>query len=86
MDFCFAVQKLAKFSENPGKVHFEVLVNLLRYIRDNNILSLKYYDNINDALVSNLLIQASIKNENQLMVFPDYSWQDLPDNDIGTGA
>ena len=29
-DLRFAVHKLAKFSENPGKLHFEGLVNLLR--------------------------------------------------------
>ena len=33
MDLSFAVHKLAKFSSNTGKVHFEVLVHLLRYIR-----------------------------------------------------
>ena len=41
VDLSFAVHKLAKFSENPGKVHFEGLVHLLRYIRDNNNLGLK---------------------------------------------
>ena len=30
VDLSFAVHKLAKFSENPGKVHFEGLVHLLR--------------------------------------------------------
>ena len=35
MDLSFAVDKLAKFSENPGKVHFGELVNLLGYIREN---------------------------------------------------
>ena len=29
---CFAVHKMTKFSSNPGKVHFEGLVHLLRYI------------------------------------------------------
>ena len=43
VDLSFAVHKLAKFSANPGKVHFEGLVNLLRYIRDNKPLGLKYY-------------------------------------------
>ena len=33
VDFSFAVPKLAKFSSNPGRVHFEELVHLLRYIR-----------------------------------------------------
>ena len=37
----FAVHKLERFSANPGKVHYEGLVHLLRYIRDNNNLGLK---------------------------------------------
>ena len=39
--FFFKVQKLANFSSNPGKFHFECLVYLLRCIRDNNNLVLK---------------------------------------------
>ena len=35
--------------------------------------------NINDAPVSYLLRQSSIKNENQLIYFSDSSWQDCPD-------
>ena len=46
--FCFAVNKLAKFSSNPGKVHFEYLVHLLRYIRDNKNLGLIYYAKIEE--------------------------------------
>ena len=64
VDLSFAVQKLAKFSSNPDKLHFEGLVHLLSYIRDNKNLGLKYYADMNDAPVSDLLIQASIKNEN----------------------
>ena len=30
VDLSFSVHKLTKFSANPGKVHFEGLVNLLR--------------------------------------------------------
>ena len=41
VDLSFAVHKLAKFSANPGKVHFELLIHLLRYIRDNKTLGLK---------------------------------------------
>ena len=41
VDLSFAVHKLAKLSANPGKVHFEGLINLLRYIRDKNTLGLK---------------------------------------------
>ena len=54
MDLSFAVNKLAKFSANPGKVHFEVFIHLLRYIRENKTLGLKYYADLNDAPVTDL--------------------------------
>ena len=41
VDLSFAVHKLAKFSSKYGKVHFEGLIHLLIYIRDNNTLGLK---------------------------------------------
>ena len=76
VDLSFAVHKLAKFSDNPGKVHFEGLVHLLRYIRDNKTLGLKYYADLNDEPVTDILIQANIKTNNNLMEFSDSSWQD----------
>ena len=69
MELRFALHKLAKFSENPGKVHFEVLVNLLGYIKENKTLGLKYYADMNDAPLTDLLRQASINTENHLMAF-----------------
>ena len=59
----FSVQKLAKFSSNTGKVHFEGLVHFLIQIRDNKTLGLNYYSDINDAPLSDLLIQANINTE-----------------------
>ena len=58
-------------------MHFEVLVHLLRCIRDNNTLVLNYYDGIKDAPLSDLLRQPNINTDNQLMVFSDSSWQDF---------
>ena len=49
-------------------------------------MGLKYYADMNDATVSDLLIQASIKTENHLMYFYDCSWQDFPDTGRSTGA
>ena len=86
MDFSFAVHKLSRFSSKPGKVKFEGLVHLFRYIRYNKTLVLKYYYNMNDAPVSDLLRQASIKTENQLMDFYDSSWQGCRDTDRSTGS
>ena len=77
---------MAKFSANPGKVHFEGLVHFFRYIRDNNTLGLKYYVDMNDAPVTDLLRQANIKTKNHLMDFYDSIWQDCPDTGRSTGA
>ena len=74
MELSFAVKKLAKFSSNPGKVNFEGLVHLLRYIGYNKTLGLKYYADMNDAPVSDLLRQARIKTENHFMDFSYSSW------------
>ena len=38
VDLSFSVNKLAKFPENPEKLHSECLVHLLGYIRENNSL------------------------------------------------
>ena len=86
MDFSFAVHKLVKFSANTGEVHFEVLIHLLRYIRYNKTLGLKYYADLNDAPVTDLLSQANIKTKNHLMDFSGPSWQDFPETGKSIGA
>ena len=86
MDLSFAVHKLEKFSANPGKVHFEGLVHLLIYIRDNKNLGMKYYADLNDAPVTDLLRQANIKTKDHLMDFSDSSWQDFLYTGRSTGA
>ena len=86
VDSSFALHKLAKFSSNPGKVHFEVLVHLLKYIRDNKTLGLKYYADLNGAPVTDLLRHANLKIKNHFMYFYDSSWQDCPDTGRSTGS
>ena len=86
MELSFAVHKLANFSSNPGKVHFEGLIHLLRYIRENKTLGLKYYADLNDATVTDLLRRSNIKTKNHLMDFSGSSWQDCPDTGRSTGA
>ena len=60
------------------------MVHISRYIRDNKTLWLKYYSDMNDAPVSDLLGQASIKTEIQLMDFSDSSWKYFPDTGRST--
>ena len=47
---------------------------------------LKYYADLNDAPVTDILRQANIKTKNHLMAFSDSSWQDFPDTGRITGA
>ena len=86
MDLSFAVHKLAKFSANSGKAHFEGVIHLLRYISDNKTLGLKYYADLNDAPVTDLLRQSNVNTNNHLMDFSDSSWQDFPETGRSTGA
>ena len=83
VDLIFAVHKLAKY---PGKINFDGLIHLLRYIRKNKTSGLKYYADLNDAPVTDLLRQASIKEENRLMNVSDSIWKDCPDTGRSTGS
>ena len=59
---------------------------LLRYIRDNKTLGLKYYDNMKDALLYELFRQYNIKTENKLMVLSGSSWKYFPETGRSIGA
>ena len=61
VDLCFAGHELENISTNPGKVHFEDLIHLWRYIRYKKNLGLIYYDKIEDKPLSELLIQDIIR-------------------------
>ena len=82
----FCSTQVVKVFINSGKVHFEGLVKLLRYIRYNNNMGLIYYAKIQDSTLSNLLIQSIINTENQFMVFSDYRHQGCTDTGISTGS
>ena len=70
VDLSFAVHKLEKFSSNPGKGNFEGLVHLLGTLGKIRIW-VKYYADMKDATLSDMLGQDNIKTKNQLMAFSD---------------
>ena len=86
VDLSFSLHKLEIFSWNPRKINFKGLVILLIYIRENETLGLKYYAYMKDAPLSDLLRQASINTENQLMDFSDSIWKYFSDTGRSTGA
>ena len=59
---------------------------MLRYIRDNKNLGLIYYSKIEDATLSDILIQASIKTYNQLMAFYGSIWKEYTYTRRSTGS
>ena len=73
VDFSFVVHKLANFLFNPGKEHVEGLIQLLRYIRYNRHLALKYHADIKYPFLFGLLRQDIINTEDKLIVFSDSS-------------
>ena len=74
VDLYLSAHKLEMFSSNNGKVNVYGLIQLLRYIRYNKNLGLKYYDKIEDSPLSDLLGQAFVNTDRQLMMFSYYRW------------
>ena len=86
-DILFAVNKLAKYSKKPGEVHMQALIHLLRYLRDNSYLGVKFYCNITQSPVYNILLTTKNFDTSQLMfVFCDSSWNDDVDTGRSTGC
>ena len=56
------------------------------YNRDNKTLGLKYYADLDDSPLYDLLRKASIETENQLMALSDSSCKDCPDTGRDTVA
>lgn len=85
-DVMFPIMKLAKFMQKPGRVHFEALIHLLKYLRSNRCYGLKYYRYIEDSPIHVLLLENGIKSTLNIYGFHDSSWQDCPDTGRSTAA
>ena len=59
---------------------------LIKGVTGGKPFGLKYYADLNDAPVTDILRQANNKTKNHLMDFSDSSWQYCPDTVISTGA
>jgi hypothetical protein len=85
-DIIYAVNKLAKFTRKPGKLHFEAIVHLLRYLRDNSLYGVRFYSNIADAPIYQMLQNQKIEEKHPFFGFTDSSWNDDPDHGRSTGC
>ena len=59
-DICYAVNKLAKFSNNPGIVHYKALLHLIGFVKENNSLGLIFYREANQSSLYRLLKENDI--------------------------
>ena len=71
----FAVNKLSKFLSHTGKVNFNILVHFFEYIRYNKTFGLKYYTDMKDAPLYDLLGQDDIDTINHFIALYDCSCQ-----------
>ena len=48
-DICFAVNKLAKYANNPGVVHFRALLHLIGFLKNTSNKGLRFYSKIESS-------------------------------------
>ena len=86
-DIAFAVNKLAKYSNNLGVVHYGALLHLIGYIQGKSYKFLKLYSNMKDAHIYKILRKNNITlNEDTIMTFPHTPWNEYVDIDRSTGC
>jgi hypothetical protein len=86
VDIIFAVNKLAKFTHKPGKIHFEALIHLLRYLRDHSHVGIHFYSDISTAPITHTLTAGKIKSNHPFYGFSDSSWNDDVDHGHSMGC
>jgi hypothetical protein len=85
-DIVYAVNKLAKFTRQPGRNHFNALLHLLRYLRDNALLGIKFYSDLSQAPLIATLKSQKIGQSSPFFGFSDSSWNDDIDTGRSTGC
>ena len=84
-DITFAVSKLAKFSNAPGKKHYQALIWLMGYVKATPNKGIRFYSRIRDSPVYSLLKENDTEmNSSNLVTFSDASWQDCLDTGRST--
>jgi hypothetical protein len=85
-DTVFAINKLAKFSKKPGRVHFEALCHLLCYLRDHPLHGLHFYSNFQSSPIAAMLENEGLVQTHPFFSFSDSSWDDDVDHGRSTGC
>jgi len=85
-DIIFAVNKLARYMRKPGKIHFEALIHLLRYLRDNNDYGVRFFADYSSSPLYHHLKSHELPFDKLLVCMSDSSWNDDVDTGRSTGC
>ncbi len=76
VDIVYAINKLAKFTHKPGRIHFEAMVHLLRYLQDHSNVGIRFYSDYINAPMTKALIAENVLITHPFFGFSDSSWND----------
>jgi hypothetical protein len=85
-DITYAVVKSAKYTRHPGVAKMEALLHLLRCLRDNLYLGMKYNSDITMSPITRLLSNNGTSLDNPLCTFTDSSWNNDADKGRSSGC
>ena len=81
------MNKLAKFSHNPGTIHFRALLHIIGFLKNTSYKGLKFFSDFKCSNVYKLLINNNIKTtEDSVIIFSDSSWNDCIHTGRSTGG
>ncbi len=89
IDIAYAVNKLAKFSNNHGIIHYRALLHLVGFIKNTAKKQLKFYSGYRNSPIYKVLRENNINIEEDtilILTFSDSSWNDCVDTDRSTGG
>jgi hypothetical protein len=70
----------------PGKMHYEGLIHLLRYLRDNNNYGVRFFSDYLTSPLFKHLTSHNMPTDQHLVVMSDSSWNDDVDSGRSTGC
>ena len=79
-DICFAVNKMEKYANNTGVVHFRAVLHLISFLKNASNKGLRFYSKIESSPLYQLLKNNNIQiTDDTMITFTDSSWNDCVD-------